>query len=38
MAEFTDVDLELDFDSEWLYISAYWGMFLNMWTPKTGFR
>ena len=40
MPKSIDVELELDSgsDSEWLYLSAYWGTFLNLWTPNTRSR
>ena len=38
MPRVIDVDLEQDFDSEWLYSSAYWGVFLNLWVSNSEFR
>ena len=40
MHGFIDVELKLDFgsDSEWFYLSAYWGTFLNLRTRNTRSR
>ena len=38
MPGFIDIELVSDSDSEWLLLSAFWGMFLNLWTPNTASR